>query len=388
MNLFICYYYMKHIGIVVGIKTDAISLDNFPKWLTDIPDELFELSKEKWGKNEYGLASDIGIAYYLLKKSNTPKYKKKFTLTILTKNDISLKVFNQFDYIIGLYDPYYYSSETKNSKNYTKYNSIIKNTKATFFQPLQLQKFILNKKMYTEYLRKKGFPVLDTQYLKISDTMNTDNVLKKIVNQCEKWNTNIFITKPQPSGFGIGFKKWNLSKLINNSKPLNRYLNKIKSSTLFESPYLLVQNFVPDFEQFYEVRTYWLCGKYSHSLGTIIDPSSLGVSGFEKVNFAYPKSEYPSEEIVETMEDIPEILDTKLINNLKKMGTEIMKILPEKNPFLFRIDFGCCLHNKNVCRDYFINEIEYLPNVFPEYTRHVDVMKRIGNSILEKTNLL
>ena len=88
------------------------------------------------------------------------------------------------------------------------------------------------------------------------------------------------------------------------------------------------------------------------------------------------------------MEDIPEILDTKLINNLKKMGTEIIKLLPKKDPFLFRIDFGCCLHNKNVCRDYFINEIEYLPNVFPEYTRNVDVMKRIGNSILKKTNLL
>ena len=43
---------MKHIAIVVGIKTDAISLDNLPKWLKDIPEELLDLSKENWGKGE------------------------------------------------------------------------------------------------------------------------------------------------------------------------------------------------------------------------------------------------------------------------------------------------------------------------------------------------
>ena len=83
---------MKHIAIIVGIKTDAISVENFPNWLSDIPDKLFNLSKERWGKGEYGLSSDIGIAYYLLKKSNTPTYKNRFTVTILTKNDISLKL--------------------------------------------------------------------------------------------------------------------------------------------------------------------------------------------------------------------------------------------------------------------------------------------------------
>ena len=28
--------------------------------------------------------------------------------------------------------------------------------------------------------------------------------------------------------------------------------------------------------------------------------------------------------------------------------------------------------------------LEYLPNIFPEYTLNVDVMKKIGNSILQK----
>ena len=34
------------IGIVVGINTDAISEDRFPKWLIDIDDKTFNLSKE------------------------------------------------------------------------------------------------------------------------------------------------------------------------------------------------------------------------------------------------------------------------------------------------------------------------------------------------------
>ena len=119
----------------------------------------------------------------------------------------------------------------------------------------------------------------------------------------------------------------------------------------------------------------------------IIDPSSLGSSGFEKVKYAYPKSEYPSEEIIESMDDIPEILDSKLVTQLKKIGYNILKIIPDKDPFIFRIDFGCCLENNKLCRDYFINEIEYMPNIFPEYTRNVDVMKRIGNSILKKCNI-
>ena len=68
----------------------------------------------------------------------------------------------------------------------------------------------------------------------------------------------------------------------------------------------------------FEVRTYWLNGKYSHSLGTIIDPDSLGKEGFEKVKFAYPKNEYKA--ILEELDNGYELIDVKLINNLKKIA--------------------------------------------------------------------
>ena len=217
--------------------------------------------------------------------------------------------------------------------------------------------------------------------------MNVKNIINKIRIECNKWGTTTFITKPQPGGFGIGFKKWNLDKVLKSDKGFLSYMKKIEKQVRIEKPLLLVQNFVPEFERFYEVRTYWLNGKYCHSMGTIIDPSSLGVGGFEKVKFAYPKSEYKAR-VFNTYDEIPEKIEDELIDKLKIMGRKILKIIPQdKNgpPFLFRIDFGCCVDNKNNCRDYFVNEIEYNPNLFPEYSTHIDFLKRVGEAIIKKS---
>jgi|TARA_Y100000996_G_scaffold414647_1_gene406163 hypothetical protein len=368
------------IGIVVGINTDAISEERFPEWLEDIDDKTFNLSKEKWD-DIYALGSDIAIAYYVKKFC-------KYDVEILTKKDVSLKRFNEFDHIFGFYEPYYYTHTMKTSEAYRKYSNIIKNTKAVFHQPLELQKFVLNKKLYTDTLQKNNIPVMDTISFQIKDNMNTKNILTKIKTQCNQWETDMFITKPQPGGFGIGFKKWNLNKVLKNVKPFESYIKKIEKQLRIEKPLLLVQNFASEFEKFYEVRTYWLNGKYSHSLGTIISPDSLGVSGFEKIKFAYPESEYDSD-VFETYDEEPDVLDDKLIRKLKKMGKDILKIIPQSkygDPFIFRIDFGCCINNKNVCRDYFVNEIEYMPNLFPEYSTHVDFLERMGKSIISKVN--
>ena len=369
------------VAIVVGIKTDAISEDRYPEWLSDIPQNIINKSKEKWGPGEYGLASDVGIAYYVQKFS-------KDEVDILTKKDISLQTFNKYDIIFGLYDPYYFTNDTKDSKNYAKYNGIIQKTNATFCHPLSLQKFVLNKKLYMDTLRKHNIPVIDNLPFPITDKMNTNTMLQKIDKQCDTWGSPIFITKPQPGGFGIGFKKWNIDKVLQNKKSFDRYIKKIQAQVRIEKPLLLIQSFVPEFEKFYEVRTYWLNGKYSHSLGTIIDPESLGKDGFEKVKFAYPENEYDEDEF-ETYDIMPEVIDMKLINHLKKVGKKIVDIVPKDKtgtPFLLRVDFGCCLHNMNICRDYFVNEIEYVPNLFPEYATHVDILQRVGKAIIQKTN--
>ena len=370
-----------NVAIIIGIKTDSISTDRFPEWLQDIPQSLINKSKEYWGDGEYGLGSDVGVAYYVQKFS-------KHKVSILTKKDISLKRFNEFDIIIGLYDPYYLTNDTEDSKSYNLYNQIIKKTTATFLHPLSLQKFVLNKKLYMETLQKHNIPVVDTISFSIRDTMNETTIIQKIEKQCSHWGSTYFITKPQPGGFGIGFKKWDIHKVLKNKKPFSSYLQKIKKQVRIEKPLLLIQRFVPEFERFYEVRTYWMNGKYSHSLGTIIDPGSLGSSGFEQVKFAYPENEYDEEEF-RTYDDMPEIIDQQLTNKLKVVGRKVINVLPKDPtglPFLLRIDFGCCVDNKHICRDYFVNEIEYVPNLFPEYSTHIDVLQIVGKAILKKIN--
>ena len=126
------------VGIVVGINTDAISEDRFPKWLEDIDDKTFNLSKEKW-EDDYGLSSDVAIAHYV------KKFYKEADVEILTKKDVTLKRFNEFNVIFGFYCPYYNAHKLKSSEGYKKYNEIIKKTTAIFCQPLELQKFVLNK---------------------------------------------------------------------------------------------------------------------------------------------------------------------------------------------------------------------------------------------------
>ena len=169
---------MINIGIIVGINTDAISEENFPEWLEDIDDKTFNLSKEKWDDNYFGLGSDIAVAYYVKKFS-------KENVSFLTKKDINLKKFNDFDYIIGLYEAYYYTNQTKKSESYKKYNDLVKKTSAIVLQPLSLQRFVLNKKLYTDTLRKNNIPVVDTIGFQIKDKMNVPILLNKINKQCE-----------------------------------------------------------------------------------------------------------------------------------------------------------------------------------------------------------
>ena len=343
---------MKKIAIVVGIHTDAIDEESYPEWLQDIPNTLQKYSRERWGPGYYGLGSDIGVAYYVWKRSQTTP----FQVDILRKQDIHLKKFNEYDYIIGLYEPYYLAIETEDSKEYKRYCSLIQKTSATFLQPLSLQKFVLNKQLYLTIMKQHGIPTMDFFGIAIRNTINETNLIKRIQRECDKWNTNTFITKPQPGGFGTGFRKWKLKDLLKNPKTLSTYLKQIQSQVKIEKPVLLFQKFVPEFEIQYEVRTYWILGKYSHSLGTMIHPDSLGTSGFEKVKYAYPPNEYPYD-YLDSYDEEPGFLDASLITKLKKMGKQVIQHLPKDPtgiPFLIRIDFGCCLDNQKVCRDYFL----------------------------------
>ena len=84
------------------------------------------------------------------------------------------------------------------------------------------------------------------------------------------------------------------------------------------------------------------------------------------------------------------MIDMKLMNQLKKYSKKVFDILPKdknnKYPLILRIDFGCCLNNKNLCRDYFLNEIEYMPNLFPDYNPYKEPLEAFGKEIIRRIN--
>ena len=42
-------------------------------------------------------------------------------------------------------------------------------------------------------------------------------------------------------------------------------------------------------------------------------------------------------------------------------------------------------YHHQVATEYFVNEIEYVPNLFPEYNTHVDILKKVGEAIIKKS---
>ena len=52
-------------------------------------------------------------------------------------------------------------------------------------------------------------------------------------------------------------------------------------------------------------------------------------------------------------------------------------------PFLLRIDWGCCLPNDNVCRDFFLNEIECCPAMVADDCEGPDPFNKLAKEIIK-----
>ena len=73
------------------------------------------------------------------------------------------------------------------------------------------------------------------------------------------------------------------------------------------------------------------------------------------------------------------------VNSCRKTGEKIIKELFKKYGTLAeaRIDFGCCIDNDNLCRDYFVNEIEILPTIIDDETKK-DNFRLLAKTVLER----
>ena len=60
-----------------------------------------------------------------------------------------------------------------------------------------------------------------------------------------------------------------------------------------------------------------------------------------------------------------------LVNQVKKVGEKIVRDIQKTygKQILLRIDFGCCIDNDSICREYFVNEVECAPAMSDDETK-------------------
>ena len=151
-----------------------------------------------------------------------------------------------------------------------------------------------------------------------------------------------------------------------------------------EYPFLTVSEFVPSFGNHFEIRTYWIQGRYAYSVATLTEKvkggGSLSIS--KRDTF---KSEGGT---------LPDDLKKKLQEEAK----HVIRSLPQYiygHP-LMRIDFGCC-HDSRACDEgkltYFVNEVETLPanllatdTKFPVVEKLSEALYRFARKVKNKKN--
>lgn len=346
------------IGIILNPHTQDkyLNVNKYSEWYNKLitNEDYKEFMNYDKNKKKFYPNADLAIYYYL--KENY----KKHTFDILTEDDISLKKFNEYDYIWGSYDPHYYYNEYDNDKYYyNRYMNIIKKTSANYYQQPDILNFIINKKNYYEFLKKNNFPVYPSLYYNLNthNKRECNSIYEKIIKQ--GWKK--IIIKPEFAGGGGGSTY--ICDVTKND--VKKTLNSLYDENY---PRVIIQKFNKDFANFYELKTYWYNNKYQYSVGLIINPNSLG-KYFDTLQYDYPENEGGT-------------IEMKLVNKLKKMGKEILEKIPYDTRFLTRIDFACCLVNKKMCRDYYVNEIEQNPNILPDDTKF-PVIEKFSKHIMK-----
>jgi hypothetical protein len=323
---------MITIGIIIGTNTSYISdgyyNDNYDKLKVLFNEQL--LNEESEIPYDYAIYSEI--KHKFKNKSN------KYNIIALYGPTLTLKNANKCKYILCIYEGVF-SFMSGGINSFNKYMNIIKNTNATVYPSYKLQSFIINKQKYMNYLDKHKFDIIPTKYLLLSKS-NADNYLKT-TNFIQNNNYKKFIMKPELAGFAGGLKIFNTM----NKKTIHNYLDKCRK---LEYKKILLQPYIDEFIKFWEIKTYWLDGKYVYAYGTKVTSESDDV---------IPESHGGT-------------LSDKLINQCRKTGEKLINILFKDfgRQIQLRIDFGCCIDNDNICRNYFINEIECCPTIEDDET--------------------
>ena len=330
---------MKNIGIIIGSNTSFITTEYYNKnkhKLKHLKDIEKNASSNKERKAALEAQSNTPYDYAIFCEIKHLEKKHNSNVIPIYGPTITLDKVNQCDYLFCLYESSF-SFMDQGSKGYNNYMNIMKKTTAKVYPSYEVQNLIVNKQKYMKYLEKKGYNLIPTKFYTISNYSKNPNKVSQSINKFINDNEyKQIIMKPELAAFAIGFKRF---KILRDDS-FKKYFTTMKEHGYKK---ILVQPYVNEFLKFWEIKTYWLNGKFTYAYGTKVG------SGLDD---EIPVSDGGS---------IPD----KLISKYRKLGESIIKDIFSDygNQIQLRIDFGCCIDNDNVCREYFVNEIECAPTL-------------------------
>ena len=224
----------------------------------------------------------------------------------------------------------------KNDKEYKRVYKLMDDPSINFYPNLKEQMFLFDKGGYLEYYKKKGLPIAPTF------TIKGDRNVRRLIPKIEGKQWKSFVLKPHYAYANIAIGKFDMDDpdVINK---VTKYLTKYK-----RFPAFVCQEVMDGFAKFWEVKTFWINGKYKYHV-------AMKASG----------AVFSDSVIYEDNTDDYGEVSPSVLKQLKKMGQKVIDHFPKhlnthSNPPLYlRIDFGCCRGNSLDGKSYFLNEVEY-----------------------------
>lgn len=336
---------MLDIAFLVGKESDVCKYTRrqrkIPKWLKEGSGDFMEFVND-----DGSIPSDVGIAMYILTHYDNCMITlyKPYNKDKITKKDL-----DQHDVVFVIYDPIevfhcFLPGRKTCPKDRVQFEKVLKSTKAFVCPPPAFHKYIIDKPRYYTTLKNAGLPVAPFFQQK-APSITTLKDATSFLDKIKKKNWKGAIVKPSYAGYSIGLKPF---RSIHRTQPKTvlKYMKKLAKEG-FQN--LTVQEFIPSFSKHYEIRTYWILGKYAFSVGTLV-----GSVGSGQNDGSLPVDDE------DTFESEGGSLDDKLLKKLKVIAKQVLRALdyfPYTQPML-RIDFGCCLRSDSCDDTFFINEVE------------------------------
>ena len=325
---------MKTIGILIGTEDEPVTKKYYQKNKVSL-----QFLKE------YGISMDyIPFDYAIFAELKKQGEKKGFQIIPLFGDELTLKDCNQCDSIFCVYEGTY-AFQNGGQEYYDHFRKILMKTKANVFPSAKMQDFIIKKHVYMKYLKKKGYEIPPTNFIK-PESYNIQTIMNFII----KHDLKDIVIKPELVGFKKGFK---IIKNVNQKK-VEDYLRIMKKDSY---KHVLLQPFLEDFNKFGEIKTYWVGGRNMYS---------------------YKQQWKGSDGIFQPQEKIDNALLKKCLATAKQVIDDLTKDYEEL--IHVRVDFACCVDNNKNCREFFINEIEINPAIAEEDSRgkgYVPLVKQI-----------